>query len=76
MPPERAPKSVRGRTYRATFWVDAEGRVERVEVSPPIADAEYREALYERLLDFAFYPARTRAGLAVPGVVPILFTIP
>lgn len=76
VPPERVPKSARGRTYRATFWVGADGRVQRVEVNPEIRDAEYRQALYERLLDFSFYPARNRAGLAVPGVVPIDFAIP
>lgn len=76
VPPEKAPKSVRGRRYRATFWVGADGSVERVDVSPPIDDAEYRQALVERLMDFAFYPARNRAGLAIPGVVPIVFAIP
>ena len=76
VPPEKAPKSVRGRRYRATFWVGADGRVERVDVNPPIDDAEYRQALLERLMDFAFYPARNRAGLAIPGVVPIVFAIP
>jgi hypothetical protein len=76
VPPEKAPKSVRGRRYRATFWVGADGRVDRVDVSPPIEDAEYRQALQERLMDFAFYPARNRAGLAIPGIVPIVFAIP
>lgn len=75
VPPERAPRSVRGRKYRATFWVGADGRVDRVELSPRIEDAEYRAALIERLMDFAFYPAR-RAGIAIPGVVPIVFAIP
>jgi hypothetical protein len=76
MPPDKAPRSVKGRTYRATFWVGADGRVQRVDLNPEIRDAEYRRALYERLMDFAFEPARNRVGLAVPGVVPIDFKIP
>src|SRR5207237_1156719 len=35
----KVPGSVAGRTYRVTFWVSADGRVTRVEVDPPIADA-------------------------------------
>jgi hypothetical protein len=65
-PPDRPPGSVRGQ-YKATFWVGADGRVQRVKVSPEIRDAEYRRAFYERLMDFTFYPARDRNGLAVPG---------
>lgn len=76
VPPDKAPRSVKGRKYRATFWVGADGRVQRVDVSPDIRDADYRRALYERLMDFAFYPARNRVGLPVPGVVPIDFAIP
>jgi hypothetical protein len=50
--------------------------VQRVEIHPEIRDAEYRDALHDRLMDFAFYPARDGVGIAVPGVVPIDFAIP
>src|SRR5207302_336657 len=44
----KVPGSVAGRTYRVTFWVSADGRVARVEVDPPIADAEYGREFQQR----------------------------
>src|SRR5438034_9484778 len=44
LPPlARVPGSVAGRTYHVKFWVSVEGRVTRVDVEPPIADAARSE---------------------------------
>src|SRR5206468_7110483 len=51
LPPlARVPGSVAGRTFRVRFWVSAEGRVTRVEVDPPIAEAEYGREFQQRMM--------------------------
>ena len=72
LPPlAKVPGSVAGRTYRVRFWVAADGRVTRVEVEPPIAEAAYRRELQRRMLAYQFYPARTRDGRNVASVVTV-----
>lgn len=72
LPPlARVPGSVAGRTYRVTFWVSAAGRVTRVVVDPPIADAEYSREFQQRMMAYQFYPARTRDGRNVASVVTV-----
>jgi hypothetical protein len=70
LPPlAKVPGSVRGRAYHVKFWVSAEGQVTRVEVDPPIADAAYGRAFLESMMAYQFYPAHTRDGRTVPGIV-------
>src|SRR5438552_12249116 len=71
LPPLKVPGSVAGRTYRVRFWVAADGRVTRVEVEPPIADAAYSREFQRRMLAYQFYPARTRDGRNVAAVVTV-----
>jgi len=72
LPPlAKVPSSVAGRTYRVRFWVAADGRVTRVEVEPPIAEAAYRREFQRRMLAYQFYPARTRDGRNVASVVTV-----
>jgi len=65
------PRSVAGRTYRVRFWVGAEGRVTRIEVDPPIPDADYGREFQQRMMAYQFYPARTRDGQSVASVVTV-----
>ena len=67
----KVPGSVAGRTYRVKFWVSAEGRVTRVDVDPPIADAAYGREFQQRMMAYQFYPAHTRDGRSVANVVTI-----
>ncbi|HEU5261234.1 MAG TPA: hypothetical protein VFU41_07395 [Gemmatimonadales bacterium] len=72
LPPlAKVPGSVAGRTYRVRFWVAADGRVTRVEVDPPIADAGYGREFQQRMMAYRFYPARTRDGRTVASVVTV-----
>jgi len=72
MPPlGKVPGSVAGHTYRVRFWVSAEGRVTRVEVDPPIAEAEYGREFQQRMMAYQFYPAHTRDGRNVTYVVTV-----
>jgi protein TonB len=65
------PRQLRGQELTIHFWVDARGRVTKVEVEPPIRDRAYRDALRETLLGWSFYPARTASGAAVAGEMEI-----
>ena len=70
LPPlARVPGSVAGRTYVVKFWVAADGRVTRVEIDPPMADAAYSREFQQRMMAYQFYPARTRDGRNVASVV-------
>ncbi len=72
LPPlANVPGSVAGRTYRVKFWVSVEGRVTRVDVVPPIADAAYGREFQQRMMAYQFYPARTRDGRKVSSVVMV-----
>ena len=72
LPPlARVPGSVAGRTYHVKFWVSVEGRVTRVDVEPPIADAAYGREFQQRMLAYQFYPAHTRDGRNVTYVVTV-----
>jgi hypothetical protein len=74
VPPENPPPSVRGRPYRVQFWVSADGRVDRVAVAPEIPDEKYRRDFHQRMLNYRFYPAKTRDGQSVAGVIAISIT--
>jgi protein TonB len=67
------PEEIRGQVFTIHFWVDARGRVTRIEVDPPIRDRSYRQALEETLLGWSFYPARTASGAQVPGEMELTY---
>jgi len=70
LPPlAQVPGSVAGRTLRVSFWVAADGRVTRVAVDPPIADAAYDREFQRRMMAYQFYPAHTRGGRTLEDVV-------
>lgn len=76
LPPSGAPREMKGRPYEVRFWVTAEGRVARVEVTPPIKDAGYRREFVERMMGYLFNPARTLDGRPVDGVANLTLTLP
>jgi hypothetical protein len=72
LPPlAKVPGSVAGRWYRVRFWVTADGRVTRVDVDPPIADAEYGREFQQHMMAYRFYPAHTRDGRMVAYVATV-----
>jgi len=74
-PTERPPRELRGQRITVTFWISADGRVERFETDPEIRDQDYREKFTEIVMKTRFRPARTRAGEAVPFVYPMTFML-
>lgn len=75
LPPTDPPGSVAGKTFSVDFWVDATGRVTRVEITPEMEDAGYRRRFVERMVGYRFRPAHTLDGAAVNGHFVITFTL-
>jgi hypothetical protein len=71
MAPPDAPRDARGR-HEVRFWVTADGRVVRVEVTPPIKDSGYRREFTERMMGYLFNPATTRDGRHVDYVTTLV----
>jgi hypothetical protein len=72
LPPlARVPGAVAGRWYHVRFSVATDGRVTRVDVDPPIADAEYGREFQQHMMAYRFYPAHTRDGRNVAYVATI-----
>ena len=70
IPPDGMP---RGR-HEVRFWLTADGTVTRVEVTPPIKDADYRREFTKRMMGYLFNPAITRDGRRVASVATVIFT--
>jgi len=73
-PFEQPPASIRGRQFTIRFWVDAQGRVTKVEIQPEIADRAFRAKLMERMYSWTFYPALTAEGRNVAGQLVITYS--
>ena len=74
LPPSGAPAEVQKHPHVVRFWVTAEGRVARVEVSPPIKDARYRRGFIEAMMGYVFNPATTRDGRRIDYVASVTVT--
>ena len=71
-PATKPPASVSGIQMLIHFWVDARGKVTKVEIEPTLADDAYMRELLQSLQQWVFYPARTAEGRPTEGelVVP------
>jgi len=65
-PPEERKK------HEVRFWIRADGRVTRIEVSPPIRDSGYRRVFMDTMWNFVFSPAKTRDGRPIDYVYSIV----
>jgi hypothetical protein len=75
-PFDAPPKELRGVSLSVTFWVRADGRVERYLVEPAIKDRNYAKKFDEVMRAFRFTPARAPNGTHVAGTTRISFTLP
>lgn len=75
-PFDTPPKELRGASLDVTFWVRVDGRVERYEVRPVIADREYARKFDEVIRAFRFTPARAPDGSRIAGTTTVTFTLP
>jgi hypothetical protein len=75
-PFDAPPKELRGVSLNVTFWVRADGSVERYLVEPEIKDRKYAKKFDEVMRAFRFTPARAANGTHVAGTTRISFTLP
>ncbi len=75
-PFDTPPKELRGVSLNVTFWVRADGRVDRYQVEPQIKDRKYAEKFDQVMRAFRFTPARAPNGSRVAGTTRISFTLP
>ncbi len=75
-PFDKPPKELRGVLLSVTFWVRADGQVERYQVEPQIKDRKYAKKFDEVMRAFRFTPARAPNGSRVAGTTRISFTLP
>jgi len=75
-PFDTPPKELRGASLAVTFWVRVDGRVDRYEVAPEIADHDYARKFDEVIRAFRFTPARAPDGRTVAGTTTVTFTLP
>jgi TonB family protein len=66
---DNIPKQLRGQRLYVKFWIGADGKVLRVEVSPEIADKGFNKKFLEAMRDYRFNPARNVDGMPVPDTL-------
>lgn len=71
LPPGDYPKDLRGRRVDVTFFVGADGRVERIAVDPEIRDGGFARRFEEAMRNYRFRPARSPEGQPVPGTTTV-----
>lgn len=67
IPPTDPPREFRGKTFKVTFSIDADGKVRKVTFEPELPKGKYASQLKETLEGNRFYPARGPDGSPVPG---------
>jgi hypothetical protein len=75
-PFDTPPKELRGASLNVTFWVRVDGRVDRYEVRPEIADRDYARKFDEVIRAFRFTPALAPDGSHIAGTTTVTFTLP
>lgn len=71
LPPADYPKDMRGRQVDVTFYVTADGRVDRIAVAPEIRDGGFARKFAEAMQNYRFRPARSPTGAPVPGTTTV-----
>ena len=71
LPPADYPRDMRGRRVEVTFFVAADGRVERIAVEPEIRDGGFARKFEEAMRNYRFRPARSPEGTPVPGTTTV-----
>jgi hypothetical protein len=72
VPPfDNRPASVKGRSFAVHFWINAAGRVTKVQLEPEITDRAYRREFLDRMQQYAFVPAHRLDGTPVASEMTI-----
>jgi TonB family protein len=62
---------MRGHRVDVTFFVAADGRVERIAIDPEIRDGGFARKFEEAMRNYRFRPARSPEGTPVPGTTTV-----
>lgn len=65
IPPSDPPKELRGIDLEVTFWVFADGTVDRVQVQPPIKDRKFAKKIDDAMRGYRFKPALGPSGTPI-----------
>lgn len=78
IPPQRnrVPGALHGDTIVARFEISARGEVMRVGLYPAVRDRRFANEFIANLRDYAFVPARTRAGLPIASELAVTIILP
>ena len=69
IPPDKnIPRELRGKTIVVRFFVNSEGRVDRVETIPVITDGGFRRQFEDVMKAYRFRAAKDSLGLPVAGM--------
>ncbi|HWA16470.1 MAG TPA: hypothetical protein VG817_08550 [Gemmatimonadales bacterium] len=68
LPPTDPPKELRGELVEVTFYILADGTVDRVSIKPEIKDRKFAKRLDETMRGYRFTPATNASGVPVPSV--------
>jgi len=71
LPPQGAPRELRGTRITVTFRISARGEVVDVSVDPPIRDRGYRNEFLDRMRRYTFTPGYTRDRHPVASQIDI-----
>ena len=75
IPPQPAPRNMRGVIVTVTFRISERGEVLDVTTDPVIRDRGYRNEFLDRMRRYTFTPAMTREGRPVAAEFPIQITL-
>lgn len=76
LPTEGAPRDLRGKELTIVCYVGIDGKVDRYELTPPVADAGYRRKLDDMIRTVRFVPARDSLNRIVAGVTSLTLLLP
>lgn len=68
LPPTDPPKELRGVTMTLTFWVDATGKVDRVDVQPEIRDRKFAAKVRDAMRNYRFHPGLGPDGAPIAAI--------
>jgi hypothetical protein len=74
-PLDGIPRELRGAVLTVQWFVDADGRVDRIETTPPLGNSAYSRRFEEAMLAWVFVPGRDSIGRAVPSIYSTTITL-
>ncbi len=68
LPPTDPPKELRGELVEITFYILADGTVDKVGITPEIKDRKFARRLDETMRGYRFTPALSPTGIPIASI--------